>query len=39
MKVSSLFDLIADSRDLVEFFDGVNSKEQLVSRLERLKRQ
>ena len=38
MKVSSLFDLITDSRDLVQFFDGVDSKEQLVSRLERLKR-
>lgn len=39
MKISSLFDLITDGRDLLDFFEGVDTKEQLVSRLERLKRQ
>jgi hypothetical protein len=39
MKVSSLFDLITDGRDLLGFFEGVDTTDQLVSRLERLKRQ
>lgn len=39
MKVSSLFDIISDGRDLLTFFEGVSSREQLVSRLERLKRE
>jgi hypothetical protein len=39
MKVSSLFDLISDGRDLLTFFEGVSSREQLISRLERLKRE
>lgn len=39
MKVSSLFDLVTDGRDLLTFFEGVDTGEQLVSRLERLKRQ
>lgn len=39
MKVSSLFDLITDSRDLLDLFARVETSEQLVSRLERLKRQ
>lgn len=38
MKVSSLFDLIADSKDLLDLFDGVETPEQMVSALERLKR-
>ena len=39
MKISSLFDLITDANDILDFFDRVSSPEQLVSRLERLKRQ
>lgn len=39
MKVFSLFNLIRDASDLLDFFDNVESPEQLVSRLERLKRQ
>ena len=37
MKVSSLFNLISDASDTIDFFEGVESAEQLVSRLERLK--
>lgn len=39
MKIGTLFDLLTDTRDILEFFDGCVTKEQLVSRLERLKRQ
>jgi hypothetical protein len=39
MKVSSLFNLIRDASDLLDFFENVESPEQLISRLERLKRQ
>jgi hypothetical protein len=39
MKISSLFDLITDANDVLDFFERVESPEQLVSRLERLKRQ
>ncbi len=39
MKIGTLFDLLTDSRDLLEFFEGCENREQLVSRLERLKRQ
>lgn len=39
MKISSLFDLITDANDLLDFFVGVDTPEQFVSRLERLKRQ
>lgn len=39
MKVSSLFNLIVDSSDLLDYFQKVDSAEQLVSRLERLKRE
>jgi hypothetical protein len=38
MKVSSLFDLLTDARDLLDFFEEVDSREQLVTRLDRLKR-
>jgi hypothetical protein len=38
MKISSLFNLISDASNIIEFFEGVESPEQLVSRLERLKR-
>ena len=37
MKIGSLFDLFTDSRDLCALFEGVDTREQLVSRLERLK--
>lgn len=39
MQVGKLLDLITDTRDILEFFDGVDNRDQLVSRLERLKRQ
>jgi hypothetical protein len=39
MKISSLFDMVTDANDVLDFFDRVDSPEQLVSRLERLKRQ
>jgi hypothetical protein len=38
MQVSSLFDLIAESRNVLDLFDGVETRDQLVSRLERLKK-
>lgn len=37
MQIGTLFDLFTDGRDLVDFFDGVETTEQLVSRLEVLK--
>jgi hypothetical protein len=37
MKISSLFDLIADAKDLGDMFKGAESREQMVSLLERLK--
>jgi hypothetical protein len=39
MKVSSVFTLITDTTDLLDFFEGVETTDQLVSRLDRLKRQ
>ena len=39
MRISSLFDIITDAQDVLDFFDRVESPEQLVSRLDRLKRQ
>ena len=39
MKIASLFDLITDASDVLDFFERVDTPEQLVSRLERLKRQ
>lgn len=39
MKIGNLFDLLTDARDVLEFFEGCHNREQLVSRLERLKRQ
>ena len=39
MKISSLFDIITDANDVLDFFDRVETPEQLISRLERLKRQ
>jgi hypothetical protein len=39
VKVSSFFNLIVDGSDLLDFFQKVDTSEQLVSRLERLKRE
>jgi spore cortex formation protein SpoVR/YcgB (stage V sporulation) len=39
MKIGNLFDLLTDARDILEFFEECHNREQLVSRLERLKRQ
>ena len=39
MKVSSIFNLMTDSSDVLDFFEGVETTDQLVSRLDRLKRQ
>ena len=39
MKVSSLFNLASDLSDLLDFFEGVETTDQLISRLDRLKRQ
>ena len=38
MRMQSIFDLITDSNDLLSFFEEVDTPEQLISRLERLKR-
>jgi hypothetical protein len=38
MKIGRLIDLTNDASDLLDFFEGVETQEQLVSRLERLKR-
>lgn len=38
MKIKSLFDVIQDARDIVDCFENVTSVEQMVSRLERIKR-
>jgi hypothetical protein len=38
MKFKSLFNMSADVTDLLSFFEDVESPEQLISRLERLKR-
>ena len=39
MKVQNLFDILQDTQDLLSYFEDVTTKEQMVSRLERLKRQ
>lgn len=39
MKIQELFDLLAASQDFISIFDGVETTSQLVSRLERLKRE
>lgn len=39
MKIRSLFDMIQDSRDVADFFENVETTDQMVSRLERIKRQ
>ena len=37
MKISSLYNVITDASDVLDYFEGVDSQEQLISRLERLK--
>jgi len=39
MKISGLFSLLTSTTGLLDFFEGVESEVQLISRLERLKRQ
>ena len=39
MKISSLFTVMTDANDILDFFENVNTTDQLVSRLERLRRQ
>ena len=38
MRMKSLVDLIRDSGDVLDFFEGVESVEQMISKLERIKR-
>ena len=38
MKFRSFFDVIRDAKDVVDLFEGVETTEQMVSRMERLKR-
>lgn len=38
MKFRSLFDLVGDAQDVVEFFKDVETIEQMVSKLERIKK-
>jgi hypothetical protein len=39
MQIGRLFDLFTDAHDIADFFEGVETREQLISRLELLKRQ
>ncbi len=39
MKLQNLFNLLQDAQDVLSFFDNVTTTDQLVSRLDRLKRQ
>jgi hypothetical protein len=38
MKMRSIFDVVTDSSDVVDFFQDVSTPEQMISRLERIKR-
>jgi hypothetical protein len=38
MRIKSLVDLIRDSGDILDFFEGVDSVEQMISKLERIKK-
>ena len=38
MKFRNLFNLAGDAKDIIDFFDGVENTEQMVSRLERMKK-
>lgn len=39
MKILTLFDILQDAQDLLSYFENVSNKDQMVSRLERLKHQ
>ena len=39
MRLQTLFDLIQDAQEVLSFFDNVTTTDQLISRLDRLKRQ
>lgn len=39
MKIANLYNVLTDASNLLDFFERVETPEQLVSRLERLKRQ
>jgi hypothetical protein len=39
MKIGKLFDLVTDSKDLLDLFSGVETTEQMTSRLERLRKE
>ena len=39
MKLGSLFNVLQGNTDLLELFEGVETHDQMVTRLERLKRQ
>jgi len=39
MKISGLFSLLTNSTGLLEFFDGVETEDQMITRLEKLKHQ
>lgn len=38
MKFRSMFELVGDAKDVVDFFGDVESIEQMISKLERIKR-
>lgn len=38
MKIRNLFELVQDSKDVLDFFEGVESPEQMISALERIKK-
>jgi hypothetical protein len=39
MKMQALFDLLQDAQDVLTFFENATTTEQMISRLERMKRQ
>jgi hypothetical protein len=39
MKIANLFNLITDVKDFLDLFTGIYEKDQLITRLDRLKRQ
>jgi len=38
MKIRSLFDIVQDSKDVTDFFEDVETVDQMISKLERLKK-
>jgi hypothetical protein len=39
MKIQALFDILQDAQDVLSYFENVTDKDQMVSRLDRLRRQ